>query len=410
MKYFYIFAQMTKIHTFTQFNENTKNLGLWDIIPQSIKSIHSLFTKNGYKLFLVGGSVRDYLQGDEPKDYDLATNAMPETVMEILKGFTLNLQGKAFGVVVVFTDDQPLGMEIATFRKDITKGRNPVVSLDNVTIEDDVKRRDLTYNALFYDLDKKEIIDLVGGINDLENKLTKMVGDPLERIDEDPLRIQRAFRFAAYYNSELDPLLVDALNKRNWLSATNPNSGKLERISQERIWEEITKSWKKASYNFVKYLNFYTQFKMWQEVFPGFNINSLIVKCNFFETYMANLFKGIDVSSTQRAESQLVSKYRMDGNNAAVVVFLNSLLQLKPATALKLYKSKYRISSMGYTNIDDIIKDWFYINAIADRMLLKFIDYKPSTDIDDLMSKGLKDKALGDEVQRLELIAFNELN
>ena len=117
-----------------------------------------VFKSKGKKLYVVGGAVRDFLTGDKPKDFDLATDALPDEVLEILGSkYKTNLQGKAFGVVVVFTDDQPEGMEIATFREDVSKGRNPEVKL-GVTIEDDVKRRDLTYNALFYDLDTKELV------------------------------------------------------------------------------------------------------------------------------------------------------------------------------------------------------------------------------------------------------------
>jgi len=185
------------ILNYTKFLESLKNINdMWDVIPQSVKDLHDLFSEQGKKLYLVGGSVRDFLTGDKPKDFDLATDALPDEVLQIIGDkYKTNLQGKAFGVVVVYTEDEPAGMEIATFREDVSKGRNPEVKL-GVTIEDDVKRRDLTYNALFYDLGKREIVDLVGGISDWENKITRMVGDPLERIDEDSLRILRAFRFA----------------------------------------------------------------------------------------------------------------------------------------------------------------------------------------------------------------------
>jgi tRNA nucleotidyltransferase/poly(A) polymerase len=168
------------------------NKTMLDIIPQSVKDLHKLFKASGKKLYLVGGAVRDFLTGDKPKDFDLATDALPDEVLEILgKKYRTNLQGRAFGVVVVFTEDQPMGMEIATFREDVSKGRNPEVKL-GVTIEDDVKRRDLTYNALFYDLDTKDIVDLVGGKSDLESGITKMVGDPTERFDEDNTSFEKS--------------------------------------------------------------------------------------------------------------------------------------------------------------------------------------------------------------------------
>jgi tRNA nucleotidyltransferase/poly(A) polymerase len=105
------------IKKYKMFLESTKSM--LDIIPQSVKDLHKLFAANGKKLYLVGGSVRDFLTGDKPKDFDLATDALPDEVLEILGDkFRTNLQGRAFGVVVVFTKDQPEGMEIATFRSD----------------------------------------------------------------------------------------------------------------------------------------------------------------------------------------------------------------------------------------------------------------------------------------------------
>jgi len=123
--------------------------------------------------------------------------------MLILKGYRRQIHGKSFGVVVVFTDDQPDGIEIATFRSDnydcklgITRNPDVILSTD---IEEDVKRRDIRINGLFYDLDKKEIIDLIGGILDIKNGVIGMIGDPELRIKEDPLRILRAIRMACRF-------------------------------------------------------------------------------------------------------------------------------------------------------------------------------------------------------------------
>ena len=167
-----------KLKRYNQFLESKSDM--WDIIPQSVKDLHTLFQSAGKKLYLVGGSVRDFLTGDKPKDFDLATNALPDEVLEIIGDkFRTNLQGKAFGVVVVYTKEVPEGMEIATFRSDIYddklgKTRNPDVKF--TTIDQDVLRRDLRINGLFYDLDKREIVDLVGGVEDIKNKKINMIG------------------------------------------------------------------------------------------------------------------------------------------------------------------------------------------------------------------------------------------
>jgi len=224
-----------KLKRYNQFLESKSDM--WDIIPQSVKELHELFQSAGKKLYLVGGSVRDFLTGDKPKDFDLATDALPDEVLEIVGDkFRTNLQGKAFGVVVVFTDEVPEGMEIATFRSDVYDGklgktRNPDVKF--TTIDEDVDRRDISINGLFYDLDKKEIVDLVGGVDDIKNKTIRMIGDPNLRIKEDPLRILRVFRFSYRYGFKIDDETKKAIIK---------NKESLKIISRERIWEEIKKS------------------------------------------------------------------------------------------------------------------------------------------------------------------------
>ena len=388
------------IKNYTLFCESLKN-DMWSIIPQSVKELHKIFNKAGKKLYVVGGAVRDFLNEEKPKDFDLATDALPDEVIKILQSnnYDFNLQGKAFGVVVVYTDDQPDGMEIATFREDLSKGRNPEVKL-GVSIEDDVKRRDLSYNALFYDLEKREIIDLVGGVSDLKNKITRMVGNPLERIDEDSLRILRAFRFASRYDTPLSDDLIDAINKRKQLQNIDPDSGEMKRISQERIWEEIKKSYKQAK-SFKKYLEFFNQFEMWQEVFPDSKINTKIVECDELTSYISNLFKFED---TQKLETKLVQSYRIEQDLASKVVFLIDLLKLKDDTAFELYKKKIRC---GVTNSQII--DWLDTCNIHSKIFIRFIDYKPTVSAEDLMKKGFKGRELGEEIKRQETENFKNL-
>lgn len=373
---------------------------MWSIIPQSVKELHELFELNGKKLYVVGGAVRDFLSGDKPKDFDLATDALPDEVLSILgRKYRTNLQGKAFGVVVVYTEDEPAGMEIATFREDVSKGRNPEVKL-GVTIEDDVKRRDLTYNALFYDLGKREIVDLVGGISDWENKITRMVGDPLERIDEDSLRILRAFRFASRYGTPLSDDLVMAIKSRKQLQNIDPETGQMKRISAERIWEEMKKAYKQAK-SYKHYLEFFNEFDMWDEVFPGSKINTEIVDCEEFTSYITNLFKYED---TSKLENKMVLEYKIEGDIASKVIFLIDLLKLSPDNAFELYKKKIRCHVSNYQIID-----WLDTCGIHARIFIRFIDYIPSVSAEDLMSQGFKGKALGDEIKRLEIEKFKQM-
>jgi len=380
------------------FCESIKN-DMWTIIPQSVKELHELFKSNGKKLYVVGGAVRDYLNSDKPKDFDLATDALPDEVLQILGDkYRTNLQGKAFGVVVVYTKDEPAGMEIATFREDVSKGRNPEVKL-GVTIEDDVKRRDLTYNALFYDLDKREIVDLVGGVSDMENKVTRMVGNAIERIDEDSLRILRAFRFASRYGTPLSKDLSEAIKERKWLKNIDPETGEMKRISQERVWEEIKKAFKQAK-SFKHYLEFFNEFDMWEEVFPGSKINTDIDECEELTSYVANLFK---LENTSRLEQKMILEYKIESDIATKVVFLIDLLQLTVETAFDLYKKKIRCHVTNHQIID-----WLDTNGIHKSIFIRFIDYVPTVSAEDLMAKGFKGRELGIKIKEIEIEKFKE--
>ena len=387
-----------KLKRYSQFLESKSDM--WDIIPQSVKELHELFQSTGKKLYLVGGSVRDFLTGDKPKDFDLATDALPDEVLEIVGDkYRTNLQGRAFGVVVVFTKEIPEGMEIATFREDVSKGRNPEVKL-GVTIEQDVKRRDLTYNSLFYDLDKREIVDLVGGKEDLQSGITRMVGDPIERFDEDSLRILRAFRFASRYEHPLHKDTESAIEKRKQLQNIDPESGEMKRISQERVWEEMKKSFKQAK-DYRYYLNFFTKFDMWDEVFPGANINTNLVDSKDFIVVIANLFKN---ESTLGLTDKLAQEYKIELETATKVTFLISLLSFKVEDIFEIYKKRQQC-----VITDATILEWLKVQGIDTDTLVKFVEYKPSVSAQELMSQGFKGKALGDEIKRLEIEKFKQM-
>ena len=208
-------------------NENKISLR----VPGDIKGLYKLFQKNKKQLYIVGGAVRDAILGKSPKDFDLATDAKPDEVLKIAKkgGFKTYEVGKSFGVVVVG------GHEIATFRKDIGKGRRPD-AVDFSDIQGDVNRRDLTINSLFYDIGRNEVVDLTGGLKDLKAKIIKTVGNPKRRFDEDPLRKLRALRFQAVVGGKMDKDTEIALLK-------NPS---LKGVSFERIREEFIKAIQKG--------------------------------------------------------------------------------------------------------------------------------------------------------------------
>ena len=372
-------------------------------LPNDIIEISNAYIKAGKDIFLVGGAVRDFIQGVKPKDWDLVTNALPDESKEILRGFRVSdEQGKNFGVLRVYTKDEPEGYEIASYRRDIsggrdTKGDDQKVEMgSDVTIEDDCMRRDLAINALFYDIRNKKIVDLVGGVDDIKNGIVRAVGDASQRFIEDRLRILRIFRFASRMNGKIDEQTSKAILNDNRLRGIGPKDD----VSQERIWEEMLKSFKQAKdYNY--YLSLFTKYNMWGEVFPGVQINTKPVESKNFVILIANLFLG---NSTDKLEVKLVQDFKIDGETTKKVVFLLELLNLTPEVLLDTYRKKTSCS------IDDsTILEWLGVTGNEKPQLTKFIDYKPTVSSQELMDRGLKGKDLGLEIKRLEIEKFKSM-
>ena len=370
---------------------------MWDIIPQSIKGIHTIFSNQSKQLFVVGGSVRDFILDKQPKDFDLATNATPDEILSIIgRKYRTNLQGKAFGVIVVFTEDQPKGIEIATFRSDIYDGklgstRNPNIKF--TTINADSERRDLSINALYYDLSSRKIVDLVGGIEDLKNGVTRFVGDANLRIKEDPLRSLRCARFACRFEFKLDEKSKQAIIK---------NKKSLTILSRERIWEEIEKAFEQVK-DFSLYYNLLNELELWEEIFDQNRVTFKDIKSEYLEVYIAFLLKG---NSGDDLMDKLVQTYKISSDFSKKVVFLNKMQLFSSDNVFSAYKSKVACHIQN-----DIILDWFKvlnINNVAFKEFYKFLDYRPSVSAQDLMSKGFKGKPLGDEIERLEAEAFKK--
>ena len=319
-------------------------------IPSDIKKIHKAFKKNGKKLYVVGGAVRDAILGKSPKDYDLATDAKPDEVLKIAKdtGMKTVEVGKSFGVVMVG------GHEIATFRKDIGKGRRPS-SVDYTDIEGDVRRRDLTINALFYDIDKKEIVDLVGGIADLKKKNIRTVGKAEERFDEDPLRKLRALRFQASTGGKLDKELHDALQ-------SDPS---LKGVSAERIRDEFVKSIKKAK-NPSKYLEISDKLGFTQQILPNLKVSKPYPNDNDYILFLSVILS----KNSPAVLSKVLNKLTYSNDEKNNIVFLVSLQSFK-ADDIVVYKNAQKKTSLS----DDQIKKF---GKMVGKDMSKFIKFNLS--------------------------------
>lgn len=198
-------------------------------LPGQVADIIHTLQRAGFEAYAVGGCVRDSILGREPDDWDITTSAKPEQV-KALFGRTVDT-GIKHGTVTVLKDRT--GYEVTTYRIDgeYEDGRHPKDVVFTASLEEDLKRRDFTINAMAYN-EEQGLVDLFDGIGDIERKVLRCVGDPAERFREDALRMMRAVRFSAQLGYEIEERTEDAMAKL---------AGTLEKISAERIATELVK-------------------------------------------------------------------------------------------------------------------------------------------------------------------------
>ena len=199
-------------------------------LPENVRNIISTIEKNGCEAYAVGGCVRDTLMGKTPSDWDITTSALPMQVKSMF-GRTVDT-GLKHGTVTVMIGKT--GYEVTTYRIDgeYKDGRHPESVEFALNLVEDLKRRDFTINAMAYN-DKNGLVDEFDGRGDLERKVIRCVGNPMERFTEDALRMMRAIRFSAQLSFDIHPDTYDAINK---LSDT------IKQVSMERIQVELTKT------------------------------------------------------------------------------------------------------------------------------------------------------------------------
>jgi poly(A) polymerase len=188
------------------------------ITENTLKVLYRL-ARNGHKAYLVGGGVRDLLLERQPKDFDVGTDATPEQIRKLFRNAFL--VGRRFRLAHIRFAGNEL-IEVATFRREATLDDQPEEGDDEThfsenlfgTPAQDAFRRDFTINALFYDIETFEVIDYVGGLEDLQQRRLRVIGDPLLRFAEDPVRMLRALEFAARLQFSLDPPIREAIQSR----------------------------------------------------------------------------------------------------------------------------------------------------------------------------------------------------
>ena len=225
-------------------------------LPSSVEYVLSRLKENGYQAYVVGGAVRDFLMGKTPHDYDLTSDALPSQISDVFKDFYQEHSGEKHGTIRVIVDHKPI--EITTFRCDegYTDYRRP----DNVEFVKDVyidsKRRDFSINAFYYS--EGHIYDFHEGLEDLNNKVIKTIGNPSTRFHEDALRILRAIRFSAKLGYEIESKTKTAL-----LDCKE----ELNLIAKEKILTELKEI--SSTSNFFRYIKEY--FPIFKLIIPCFD-------------------------------------------------------------------------------------------------------------------------------------------
>lgn len=244
-----------------------------NLSPNAVKVLYRL-NKAGYDAYLVGGCIRDHLIGIEPKDFDVVTNATPEEVNDLFSNS--RLIGRRFRLVHVTFGREII--EVSTFRantaqdddteshhkeslkgKDSARSAHGIVLRDNVygSIEEDAERRDFTFNALYYNVQDFSIHDYCGGLEDIKNKQIRIIGDPRQRYQEDPVRMLRAIRFAAKLNFEIEEATAEPIKEMAHL---------LDHIPPARLFEEVLKLL--GSGNGIKTFHLLRQYGLFRYLFP----------------------------------------------------------------------------------------------------------------------------------------------
>lgn len=364
------------------------------VIPDEIKMINKLFVKNCYELYIVGGAVRDSILGIEPKDWDLVTNATPDVCINLLKnsGFVSNIleTGKQFGVINVFINGYEF--ELATMRKDISSGRKPTIQFSNMF--DDVMRRGLTINALFFDIDTSEVVDLVGGIDDLNNKIVKAVGNPVDRFNEDKLRILRAVRFACRFDCDIESETFGAI-----LDDPTPISGDGKVISNERIRDEFIKMVKTCK-NFDRLITLMS-LSLFEWVFGDLEINFEVLETKDPVLFIASLLRN---NNPTLVEEVLKSKtFTKDEVKAIKFLLLMDDKFLEPIDIVKL-KRMQKVSKLTTEQIDE------FLSFVGFPFKEAFMEFKLTINGEDAIKAGIpKGPKMGEFILDEEVRVFKNL-
>ncbi len=363
---------------------------------RSVRFIWKILSSHGATVYFVGGCVRDTVQGRTIKDIDIATDALPSKVIELVQtaGLKVVKTGFSHGSVKVMVHQECF--EVTTFRSDlVSDGRHSKVSFSG-NILDDASRRDFTMNALYMTIDG-DILDPLKGWEDLVNGYVRFIGKPEKRIKEDYLRILRYFRFVSMYDGSNENLEQSIVNV-----CTDSISG-LKTLSPNRVWEELQKILLATDpYPVLKVMK---SSQILDEILPETN-----VECLYRFLKIEKKLK-LDVSEVSRLLAlnvtcgrSWVEKFPLKKEQIAYIDKL--IIMLKDHSSLKVKGFKYGVSLTvtGLALAKASASKKFDVNDLIDIKSGSFKTFPINTS--DLLEFFLPSKELGDELKRLRSLWF----
>ena len=342
--------------------EETENRIFTDYIPKEVQSIINDIEGYGHEAYIVGGCVRDMLLGKEPKDWDITTNATPDRIKAFFKR-TVDT-GIKHGTVTVIMGKNTY--EVTTYRLDgkYSDGRHPDKVEFSSLLEEDLKRRDFTINAMAFS-HKRGLVDLFNGVSDLKNARITCVGSPKESFDEDALRMLRAVRFAARLGFCIDEKTAKAIEE------LAPN---LLKVSKERVWTELLGTLCSDNPEKVKLLFDYGIAEFISESFAYVSIGEDIVKLKLLPM-KKSLRLAFLLHKTERDKALSVLKELKSDNDTFTRVRI-----LLDFSAQDISKDRYEIKKllrrMGSDNFDDLLRFKAVINSDEVKRLKEISDVK----------------------------------
>lgn len=342
--------------------EETENRIFTDYIPKEVQSIINDIEGYGHEAYIVGGCVRDMLLGKEPKDWDITTNATPDRIKAFFKR-TVDT-GIKHGTVTVIMGKNTY--EVTTYRLDgkYSDGRHPDKVEFSSLLEEDLKRRDFTINAMAFS-HKRGLVDLFNGVSDLKNSRIACVGSPKERFDEDALRMLRAVRFAARLGFCIDEKTAKAIEE------LAPN---LLKVSKERVWTELLGTLCSDNPEKIELLFDYGIAKYVSESFAYVSIGEDIVKLKLLPM-KKSLRLAFLLHKTERDKALSVLKELKSDNDTftRVRILLDFLAQ---DISKDRYEIKKLLRRMGSDNFDDLLRLKAVINPDEVKSLKGISDVK----------------------------------